>query len=211
MPSRTAIQIIVGLVIIVFAVGIWSTGDTFEPGWLRFFSVAVVVVSIAFAIWNKVLWRTRLAQKFSKVPRYLGGTWRGTLTSFWTDPETGKPPPPKIVFLVIRQTASTVGVTLLTDESRSTSSLSTVTTNDGAASLDYMFLNRPDSRVEHRSRMHHGSTSLDVTGRPASRLHGRYWTNRDSRGELDFTERIPAAAEDFDQAKRLFEPSNVHI
>ena len=75
---------------------------------------------------------------------------------------------------------------------------------DGSASLDYMYLNRPDSRFEHRSRMHHGSTSLDITGLPAKRLHGRYWTDRDSKGELDFVERKKHAAEDYQEAAGLF-------
>ena len=75
---------------------------------------------------------------------------------------------------------------------------------DGTASLDYMYLNRPDSRLEGRSRMHHGSTALDITGRPPTRLKGRYWTDRDTKGELDFTERRKHAADDYEQAAALF-------
>jgi hypothetical protein len=70
--------------------------------------------------------------------------------------------------------------------------------------LTYLYLNRPDMRVEHRSRMHHGSTVLDISGSPSERLKGRYWTDRDSKGELDFTERVSKLAEDFDTATRLF-------
>jgi hypothetical protein len=36
-------------------------------------------------------------------------------------------------------------------------------------------------------------------------LRGRYSTNRDSRGELDFTERALVKAEDYDQAAALFQ------
>lgn len=75
---------------------------------------------------------------------------------------------------------------------------------DGVSSLDYMYLNRPDSSVEHRSRMHHGSASLDITGSPATRLRGRYWTDRDSKGELDMTERVGTLAGDFTNAEALF-------
>jgi hypothetical protein len=80
-----------------------------------------------------------------------------------------------------------------------------VTSADGASSLDYMYLNRPHSSVEHRSRMHHGSTSLDITGCPATRLRGRYWTDRDTKGELDFAERRSKTSDDFDEARALFE------
>ena len=96
-------------------------------------------------------------------------------------------------------------VKLLTDESRSSSSLAAVSAADGSSALDYLYLNRPDSRVEHRSRMHHGSTVLDISGNPAKRLKGRYWTDRDSKGELDFAERSKNLADDFEDAAALFE------
>jgi hypothetical protein len=60
-------------------------------------------------------------------------------------------------------------------------------------------------RVEHRSRMHHGSAVLDVSGRPAARLKGRYWTDRDSKGELEFVERNKKLADDFAEAMSYFE------
>lgn len=76
---------------------------------------------------------------------------------------------------------------------------------DNGCSLDYIYLNRPDSKVEHRSRMHHGSASLDITGLPATRLKGRYWTDRDTKGELDFTERRQKTVDDFEQGSSLFQ------
>ncbi len=88
--------------------------------------------------------------------------------------------------------------------SKSASSLGVVSCGDGVASLVYMYLNRPDNKFEHRSRMHHGSTSLDISGLPPTRLRGRYWTDRDSRGELDFKKRRDQKVDDFEQAVALF-------
>lgn len=204
MRKRLFVQVIAAIVVGVFAVGIWSTGDEFELGWLRFFSVAVLACIAAIALWEHVLWRIRLVQRFPQVTRDISGTWKGSLESFWVDPETGRCPPAKTVFLVVRQTAESITVVLLTEESRSVSSLATITDDRTTASLDYIYLNRPDSRVEHRSRMHHGSASLDVVGRPATRLRGRYWTDRDSRGELVFTERRSHRADDYREAGSLF-------
>jgi hypothetical protein len=73
------------------------------------------------------------------------------------------------------------------------------------ASLSYIYLNRPKVTVEHRSRMHNGSAFLEVSGRPANRLHGRYWTDRDTRGEFDFVERNDSIADDFEDAASLFQ------
>jgi len=80
-----------------------------------------------------------------------------------------------------------------------------VVSDDGTvASFDYMYVNRPDSRVEHRSRMHHGSTSLDIVGRPATRLRGRYWTDRDTKGELEFGVRSSKVIDGYAEARKLF-------
>ena len=207
MISRIRVQVIVALVMVVFAVGIWASGDTPELRWLRFYSVAVVVVLLALAAWDKWLWRLPFVQRVASVPPDIRGTWKGDLDSFWKY-ETGSPPPRKTAYLVVRQSAWRVSVVLFTDESRSVSSLAMVSSDGMTASLDYMYLNRPDSRFEDRSRIHHGSASFDIIGLPATRLRGRYWTNRDSRGELDFTARVPKIAEDYQEAERAFMPSS---
>lgn len=204
MTNRLAVQVVAAVVVAVFAVGIWASGDKVDAGWLKFFSAAVFAAAAVLALWDRWLWKVRWVQRSRKVPRDLNGTWKGRLASFWIDPETGQRIPEKDAYLVVRQTYSTISVALLTDESRSKSSLGVVSTLDGDASLDYMYLNRPDASVEHRSRMHHGSTSLHVTGCPATRLRGRYWTDRDSKGELDFTMRKSERADDLDAAIALF-------
>ena len=207
MSRQIIIQIVAGAVVTVFAAGIWLTGGTPDPGWLRFFSAAVFVAAGVLALWEHWLWHLALVQKFPLGPRDLRGTWKGTLESFWIDPANGSSPPPKPAYLVIRQSASTISVVMFTNESKSKSSLATISDDKVSASLDYMYLNRPDSRFEHRSRMHHGSTSLDIVGKPAIRLRGSYWTSRDSRGELEFVQRVRALADDYDQAETLFAPS----
>jgi hypothetical protein len=134
----------------------------------------------------------------------FAGHLEGDFRVVWTNPATGLSPPIKVAYLVVRQSATTVSVVMLTNESKSKSSIAVVSDDGVSASLDYMYLNRPESRYEYRSRMHHGSTSLDITGRPVIRLQGRYWTNRDSRGEIDFNQQVKKFADDFLQAEALF-------
>lgn len=204
MSGKARVQVIAAVVVLVFAGGIWLTGGSLHAQWLRFYGAAVVVTTLVLGLWDRFLWRLAPIQRISNVPRDLRGTWKGTLTSFWEDPETGIPPAPKPAYLVIRQSATSVSVTMHTDESRSHSSLGRVTSTNALSELDYMYLNQPESRIEYRSRMHVGSTSLDITGRPATRLKGRYWTNRDSRGELDFPMRVRGFADDYDSSAALF-------
>jgi hypothetical protein len=204
MKQRTTVQAVAAIVVLVFFVGIWASGDRVDVGWLRFFSIAVLIATAALGLWDRFLWKLSVAQRVRTVPRDISGTWKGVLSSFWIDPESGKRIDPKPAFLVIRQTASSLWVTLLTDESKSRSSLGRVSSEDGSSFVNYMYLNKPDVGVEHRSRIHHGSTSLDITGCPATRLKGRYWTDRDTKGELDFKERKQKTVDDYDEAQALF-------
>jgi len=204
------IRLVATVVVIVFALGIWATGGKPDLGWLRFYSAAVLIATALLWLWETLLWKIRPAQHFRAVPRDVSGTWKGTLESLWKASETGTSPARMAAYLVVRQTASTVSVVLLTNESRSASSLGSVSTGLDTPTLDYMYLNRPDPRFENQSRMHHGSTQLDITGQPATRLRGRYWTDRNSRGELDFVERTKHKADDFEQAASLFKPSTAN-
>lgn len=208
MIRRVAIQLLVVLVASVFVLGIYLSGDTIKASWLRFFSPAVLVVTVAWSLWEHWIWRWPAVQSIKGVPRNVRGTWKGTLTSLWRD-EFGNGVDPKDAYLVIRQSFATVSVTMFTNESASQSSLGRVSPFDHKAQLDYMYLNKPDLRFEHRSRIHHGSTSLDVVGQPCSRLRGRYWTDRNSHGELDFRERRRKSLredfpEDYESAAALF-------
>jgi hypothetical protein len=204
MISRTRASLIVAIVIGVFAVGIVATGGAVQVAWLRFYPGAVTIVVIAIAAWEHWLWRWSIVQRLPGATRDIRGTWKGELETFWKD-ETGTSSARKPVYLVVRQTASVVSVSLLTNESRSTSSLATVFSDGTTVSLDYLYLNWPDLRVQDKSRMHHGSASLIVSGMPADRLRGQYWTNRDTKGELDFTSRALLVAADFDGAARIFQ------
>jgi hypothetical protein len=202
--SKLAIQIVAGVVIAVFVAGTWLKSRQIDLGWLKYFSIAVFIAGLVFTLWDAIVWRIPPVQKIAGIPRSVRGTWKGELASFWIEPASGKRISPKTAYLVVRQTAGSVSVTLLTDESRSSSSLAEVREVDGTQVLAYMYLNKPEMSVEHRSRMHHGSCVLDIFGSPATRLHGRYWTDRDTRGELKFSERSRKVADSYESAASLF-------
>lgn len=204
MRNRVFVQAVASIVVLVFALGILFTGGEVELGWLRFYSVAVLIAVIVLNLWDRWLWRLPVSQRLQAVPRDIRGTWRGTLTSLWVDPETGKTPPRKLAFLVVRQTASTVTAQLLTNELRSMSTMARVEMRDGQHHLQYLFVGEPKPEVEHRSRMHRGATLLIVEGRPANRIAGRYWTDRDSKGELVFDARHRDTADSYEAAMSAF-------
>ncbi len=114
-----------------------------------------------------------------------------------------KAPALKAAYLVIRQTSTTVDVRLITDESESRSTFGQVSSGSEPPTLDYLYLNEPMSSLRDRSPIHHGSASMKIVGRPASRLTGHYWTDRDTRGELDMKWHKKETADDFESSERL--------
>ena len=204
MTTGILVRLVAGVVVVVFAIGILLTGGNLNPKLLQFFAWAVLAATVVLWLWERYVWKWELVQRLPRVPRDLNGTWKGQSESLWRDPATGQSPAAIEAYLVIRQTATTIAVAFMTDESRSYSSIALVSDTLGLTTLSYIFLNRPDPRFEAQSRIHHGATLLDVTGRAATRLRGRYWTDRDSRGQLDFTERRDGQADDFAQAQALF-------
>ena len=204
MKRRLSARISAAVVAIVYVAGLWLSGITPDLEWLRYYSLAVLLLVALSWAWNNWIWSWPLSQRLNFVAPRVSGTWKGTLESTWVDAASGASPPSKTAYLVVRQTSSVVRVVLLTDEARSETRLARVAKADGKVSLDYMYVGEPDVLVEDRSRMHRGAASLLVSGSPATRLHGRYWTDRNSTGTLDLTEHSPELADDYESAAALF-------
>lgn len=198
------VKIVAVVVLCVFSAGTWITSGKLNVTWLQYFSASVFLATALLAIWDLFLWRTRPAQLLPGVPRCIRGTWKGTVASLWDDPQTGEKPSQIEGYLVVRQTFKGVSVNLMTKESTSSSSLAQVVDADGTAALSYLYLNQPRTVVRERSPIHHGSAILEVAGKPVRRLSGRYWTDRDSRGELKFEQRCRRIADDFAEAASYF-------
>lgn len=203
MKTNIGIRVGASVLIAVLAVVSWVTSGVLNLEPLKYLSGAVFVATALFTLWDLWLWRLAWLQLIPGVPLCVRGTWKGTLESSWVD-ASGQKIAPKDAYLVVRQTYSVVHVTLLTNESKSESSLSGVTKTEGLSVLHYLFFNKPKMKHEAVSRMHHGSTTLEVSGKPARRLTGRYWTDRDTRGELDFNAHNKKIADDFEEAASLF-------
>lgn len=204
MANGATVRALVAIVATVFFVGSWIQTGSPATSLLSFFSTAVLAVTIILALWDRWLWKTRLAQKVPSVPRDISGTWESRLESFWVDPKTGKSPDPKTVYIVIRQTSSRVAVTLISDESKSRSSLARITKEDEVWTLHYIYTNESHLELRPDSPIHHGSGVFTATGDPVKRLNGSYWTDRDSKGRLTLNRRHKHLAGDFEDGKELF-------
>jgi hypothetical protein len=202
--SPMLLRVVAIIVSAVFFLAIWFTTGSFDATFLRFFSVAVLVCTVLLFVWDRVLWKLRLAQSIPSVARDIGGTWEALLESLWINPDTGVPLEPKVVYVVVRQTSSQATVTLISNESKSKSSIARLVKEDGSWTLHYLYTNEPMMDFRQKSPIHHGSGVLAVVGTPAKRVAGSYWTDRNSRGKLTLTRRSKKLAEDFDECVAIF-------
>lgn len=204
MANGATVRIVVAMVAAVFFVGSWLQTGSPATSPISLFSTAVFVVTAALALWDKWIWRTRIAQNIPSVARDIRGTWESCLKSSWVDPETCKSPEPKTAYVVIRQTSSRISVTLISDESRSKSSLARIAKEDGVWTLYYIYTNESHLELRKNSPIHHGSGVFTVTGDPAKRLNGGYWTDRGSSGRITMNRNHRLLAGDFEECRELF-------
>ena len=116
------------------------------------------------------------------------GTWRATLVP---SAESHIPPEgnrgPIRAAVVVEQTFWTTAVRLHTDQSNSMSSTSALAAApDSKQSKTLYFTYASAARQEHstRSVAHYGTTALRVVGITPGSLHGTYWTDRLTTGDL---------------------------
>lgn len=152
---------------------------------LRTFSMAGAIVTLAFLIYERWGWAWRFVRFFTGKPN-LNGTWRGELQSDFE--RDGRRIDPVPTVLLIKQTDSSIWVTLFTGESSSTTEMGKlVHQDDGRWRVTFVYNNKPRPEVSVRSNQHQGVCELYVTGRGDS-LGGSYFTSRKTTGELNLRE-----------------------
>ncbi|MEW2427769.1 hypothetical protein AB0877_07135 [Micromonospora sp. NPDC047644] len=187
MASRAERQFIVAVVAAVWLVLAVFTGQQLTPAPLRLYSVAASAVALLAVAYEHYVWRWRLVRRLTAVP-VLAGTWRGKITSSFTD-ASGNRMAPVAAAIQVAQTASTITITMLTEESLSLSTEARlVRLPDKRWQLTWSYDNTP--RTEHRghSEPHRGSASAAVGARNDEALVGSYYTDRLTRGEIRFQE-----------------------
>lgn len=93
---------------------------------------------------------------------------------------------------------------MMTAESQSvTETAGLLRESDGSVLVKGMYLNDPKSSVRGRSAMHNGGLILRVGGPPATVLEGHYWTDRNTKGEIELRFVGRKRAGDFGTARAL--------
>ena len=86
---------------------------------------------------------------------------------------------------MIKQSFWSIEVRQYTKESRSESRAAIWAQTSGGNLLTYTYANQPRHEIEGRSRPHLGTAALDVVGLRPEVLHGGYFTDRYTKGDMD--------------------------
>jgi hypothetical protein len=160
-------------------------GTPVPEGFTAPISTVLLLLTLLPFVFNHWAWRWKRVNWLARRPDLIG-TWKGTLKSSYTNPNTGEPIPPREVFLIIHQTYESVHLRLLTSESSSTTQAASLGEEpDGRHTIWAVYRNEPKIEVRKRSPMHHGGMRLHVAGQACTRLEGDYWTDRGTYGSLD--------------------------
>jgi hypothetical protein len=147
---------------------------------LSFLPLAIVMV---FAVFDQWVWCLRRISVATRRPNLIG-TWRGQLVSLRQNDEgleVEHDPVP--VAVVVRESFTTITITLMTPESKSRSVAEVLQRNsNGDYTIYYQYNNIPKLGVRDRSPIHAGSASIEFAGETPKVLMGEYWTARRTRG-----------------------------
>jgi len=142
-----------------------------------------LIIWMFFVRWG---WRWKIFRGWLVPFPDLTGTWQGNIRTNWKDSITNKEPSQIPTILSIRQTFGNISCVLRTAEMTSHSNIEgfKIDPNKQIRQLVYSYTNTPKPSVKARSAPHDGTVVFDMIGTPVSKLEGRYWTDRETTGEI---------------------------
>ena len=205
MPKRLHVS-----ALLMYAALIWGgmlivNGLTVSPEFFQPFSIVVGAVVLGLSVFDLWLWRVPALQGWFVKRPHLWGTWRVTFQSNWINPATGQGIGPRKGYAVIDQTYTRTSLRLLTEESTSELLVDDIVlAPDGVFRLFGVYRNEPKVAVRHRSTLHYGAIALTIHTEPLLRLEGTYWTDRQTSGDLVFSDRQSDKHDSFESARLAF-------
>lgn len=208
--SRLQISMFLGLATIAWGLVLLAQGTPLSREHLAPFSTVVGVLVISSLALEHYLWRQPwLHGWFVKRPD-LRGTWKVTLQSDWMNPETNQLIPPIICYMGVEQTLSNIQMHLMTRESESWFVAHSIcpSPSENGYQIFGVYTNKPNVHIRFTtSSIHLGALVLDTHGeskiRPTT-LTAEYWTDRKTRGQMTFTDRLDVVQTRFEDAARAF-------
>jgi hypothetical protein len=186
--GNVKVRVGIGIAALVWLVLAWLAGEGLSQTPLRIYSIAGTLAALAFALWERFVWKWKIVRHFTGVP-LISGTWRGELISSF---KSGVSARAISAAIYVSQSASKVTVTLFTDESESVTEHARIIHDpDGRWRLSWQYVNTPRPAIRNRSERHRGAGEVYIGSQPGEGLRGSYFTDRQTGGELRFSEWSP--------------------
>lgn len=172
------IQASMYMAIIVFIIRCAISFDEITQGtslysFFGYISDAVTITLILMFLYEKILWRHNPYESVPVLSKKYSGKIIPSSGNTQIDAE-----------LLIKQTLFSIHITLITDESKSNSIISTIEEINGEKTLTYSYINKPKEAYRQRSPIHYGTTMLCVDN--PNEISGHYFTDRKSTGDMEF-------------------------
>jgi hypothetical protein len=176
MPSARWTKIVIFAAAVAWAVILLVNGQPLDVAWaepLGYAASSVVILLLAFDRW---MWSWPLLSRLSGRP-ILGGTWKTELRTTFQDRQD------EIIecYIVIRQTYSTIAVSMLFDRSTS-HSRSAELSKEGRWVLYYVYRSDKSALEPITNPPSRGAVELTVAISPQTHLEGDYWTDQSTKG-----------------------------
>jgi len=203
MLTRLQISSFIGLTIAVWLLDLWLQGmPVLSADFVKPFGTVVGVITIFVTLFNKYMWSWKMFKGWYVKRPDLRGTWKVKLKSSWINPETGEGIAPIYGYAVIRQSLTFLSVRLMTKESRSMLLAHSIEQqeDDNLFKLVGVYRNEPKIELQGvKSEIHHGSFVLEIHGSPVESLEGHYWTDRETKGQMELFGRMKKLYNTYEQ------------
>lgn len=209
--SRLHITVFLGLSVISWGAVLYLQGLPLSVKHLAPFSTVVGVLAVSSLALEHFLWRQRWLHGWFVNRPDLRGTWKVMVQSDWINPNTNLPTPPIYCYIGVEQTLSNLQMHLMTPESESWLVANSVrpSPSENGYQIFGVYTNKPNVHVRFTtSSIHFGAIVIDTHGESKGRpttLTAEYWTDRKTRGQMTFSDRINVVHTRFEEASSAFE------
>lgn len=211
--SRLHIGVFVALAAAIWAAVLLSQGQAITLALAAPFGIVVSVLTLCWLVVEHWLWRQSWLHGWFFNRPDLRGTWKGILQSDWIDPDTNARIAPIVCYFGVKQSLGTLQMHLMTPQSESWLKGGSLkeSPNEMLFEIVAVYENRPGLVFRDKSPMHRGAVAIETHGpnslRPSA-MSGEYWTDRKTKGTLEFDSRINETHTRFQDAEVAFRKAN---
>jgi hypothetical protein len=138
------------------------------------------------AIFTNWAWKFKIFKGWLVTCPDLNGSWVGFIHSDWKNNEKGQNVQAIPVLLNIKQSLFNLSCSMRTTEMESSSHSEgfLIDPDRQLKKIAYSYFCKPRISLSDRSIAHNGAVIFNIIEKPAKRLEGIYWTDRNSKGEI---------------------------